>query len=103
MQNQGVDDFLANLLDENGITDIDPKIRQDLIDDMRERLLKQINKEAILRLSDEKAEELSQKLDEPNFTGDDMAKFLQDNGVNLTEVALDTMLKFRSFYLGNKE
>ena len=103
MQNQGVDEFLASLLDENGITDLDPKIRQDLIDDMRQRLFNQINKEAILRLSEEKASELSAKLDDPNFTGDDMAQFLRDNGVNLTEVALDTMVKFRGFYLGVKE
>ena len=103
MQNQGVDDFLASLLDENGITNLEPKIRQDLIDDMRQRLFNQINKEAILRLSEEKASELSTKLDDPNFTGDDMAQFLRDNGVNLTEVALDTMVKFRGFYLGVKE
>ena len=103
MQNQGVDEFLASLLDENGITDLDPKIRQDLIDDLRERLFNQINKEAILRLSEEKASELSTKLDDPNFTGDDMAQFLRDNGVNLTEVALDTMIKFRGFYLGVEE
>ena len=103
MQNQGVDDFLASLLDENGITNLEPKIRQDLIDDMRQRLFNQINKEAILRLSEEKASELSTKLDDPNFTGDDMAQFLRDNSVNLTEVALDTMVKFRGFYLGVKE
>ena len=38
-------------------------------------------------------------IDDPNFTNEKMTEFMQASGVNLAEVALETMLQFRSFYL----
>ena len=102
-QLQPVDDFLNRLLDEKGITNLDPEIRAGLIDQLRDTLLRQIDKEAILRLSEEQAAELDKKLDDPNFTPEQMAQFIQDSGVDLTAVTVDTMIKFRSFYLGAQE
>ena len=97
---QAIDSFIENLLVERGITNVPDDIHAEVVADLKEKLLRQIDKEAILRLSEEKAAELSTKLDDPNFTPDDMAQFIRDAGVNLTEVALDTMIKFRGFYLG---
>ena len=99
---QSIDNFLAQILEDKGYTDLDPEVKQGVVDEMRETLMRQMDKEAILRLSDEKAEELSAKLDDPNFTSDDMAQFLRDNGVNLSEVALETMINFRNFYIGTE-
>ena len=39
-QLQPVDDFLSNLLDEKGITNLDPEIRAGLIDQLRDTLLR---------------------------------------------------------------
>ncbi len=103
MQLQSVDEFIENLLVEKGITDLEPDIKEQLVTDLRNKLLHQIDREAILQLSEEKAAELSQKLDDPNFTNDQMAQFIQAAGVDLTQVAADTMLKFRGFYLGAGE
>lgn len=100
---QNIDDFIESLLNDKGITDVDPEIRTELKEDMKKRLMDQINKAAIMKLSEEKATELAELVDDPNFTDEKMTKFMQDSGVNLTEVALDTMLKFRSFYLGSGE
>lgn len=100
---QNVDDFLESLLNDKGITDVDPEIRTELKEDMKKRLMDQINQAAIMELSEEKATELAKLVDTPDFTNEKMTKFMQDSGVNLTKVALDTMLKFRSFYLGSGE
>ncbi|MBO4276729.1 hypothetical protein J5868_03485 [Candidatus Saccharibacteria bacterium] len=100
---QNIDDFLESLLNDKGITDVDPEIRAELKEDMKTRLMDQINKAAILELSEEKAIELADQIDKPDFTNEKLTKFIQDAGVNLTEVALDTMLKFRNFYLGSGE
>lgn len=97
---QNVDDFIEKLLVEKGVTDIEPDTREELKQDMKRRLLEQINRNAILELPEDKATELAKKVEDPNFTDEQMADFLVKSGVNLTEVALDTMLKFRSFYLG---
>ncbi len=100
---QNIDDFIETLLKEKGITDIDPEIQTEVKEEMKGRLLDQINKAAVMELSEEKAAELAEKVDDPNFTNEQMTEFMQNAGVNLVEVAADTMLKFRSFYLGTGE
>lgn len=100
---QNVDEFIEQLLTDKGITDVEPEIRQELVAEMKERLMDQINKAAIMQLSEEKAAELAEKVDDPNFTNEQMTEFMQNSGVNLTEIALDTMLKFRNFYLESGE
>ena len=67
---------------------------------MASRLIDQINRAAIMELSEEKATELAELIKNPDFTSEQMTKFIQDSGVNLSEVALETMLQFRTFYLG---
>lgn len=99
---QKIDDFIESLLNDKGI-EVEPDIREDLKADMKAKLLDQIDRAAIQALSEEKAAELARKIEDPNFTNEDMTKFMQDSGVNLTEVALDTMLKFRGFYLGTED
>ncbi len=96
---QNIDDFIESLLVDKGITDVDPEVKAELKEDMKNRLLDQINRAAIMQLSEEKAAELAELVDNPEFTNEKMTEFIQNSGVNLTEVALDTMLKFRGFYL----
>ena len=55
-----------------------------------------------MQLNEEKAAELAGLINDPEFTDEKMTEFMQNSGVNLAEVALDTMLKFRGFYLGAK-
>ncbi len=97
---QEVDKFIESLLEEKGITDLEPDVKADLVADMKKRLLDQIDKAAIMKLSQEQADELARLADDPSFTNEQMTEFMQKSGVNLTEVALDTMLQFRNYYLG---
>ena len=103
MEIQNIDDFISQLLIDKGITDLEPEIETELKDEMKTRLTDQINKAAVMQLSEEKASELAGMVDDPEFTNEKMAEFMQNSGVNLADVALDTMLKFRSFYLGQGE
>ena len=103
MEMQNVDSFIDQLLKDKGITDLEPDVLKDLREDLGKRLIDQINKAAVMQLSEEKATELANLVDDPDFTNEKMTEFMQNSGVNLTEVALDTMLKFRSFYLGTEE
>ena len=98
-----VDEFIDNLLREKGITDVDPDVLEGVKNDMKEQLLKQIDREAIMRLPEEKANELADKLEDPSFTEQQMAEFIQNSGVNLPDVVVDVMIKFRGFYLGTGE
>ena len=102
MQMQSIDDFVESVLKDKGITDVDPEVKADLMEEMKTRLMDQINKAAIMQLSEEKAAELAEKIKDPEFTDEKLTEFMQNSGVNLTQVALDTMLKFRGFYLGTE-
>ena len=103
MEMQSVDEFIESLLVDKGITGIEPDVREELKTEMNTRMLDQINKAAIMRLSEEKAAELAAMVDDPSFTNEKMTEFMQNSGVNLVEVALETMLQFRNFYLSSEE
>ena len=103
MEMQSVDEFIESLLVDKGITDIEPEIKAELSQEMKTRLLDQMNKAAIMQLSEEKAAELASMVDDPNFTNEKMTEFMQTSGVNLAEVALETMLQFRNFYLSSEQ
>ncbi len=103
MEIQNIDDFIESILKDKGITEVEQDVRAELKEDMKKRLLDQINKAAVMQLSEEKAAELADLVDSPDFTDEKMTEFMQNSGVNLEEVALETMLQFRSFYLGNTE
>ena len=100
---QNIDEFIESLLKDKGITDIEPDVKDGLKADMKKRLLDQIDRAAIQALPEDKAIELADLMEDPDFTNEKMTQFIQDAGVNLTEVVADTMLKFRGFYLGTEE
>ena len=98
---QNIDEFIESLLNEKGI-DVEPEIRETLKEEMKTKLLEEIDRAAIQALSEEKAVELASRMEDPDFTNEQMTKFIQDSGVNLTEVVAETMLRFRGFYLGTE-
>ncbi len=103
MEIQSLDEFIAQLLIDKGITNLEPEIEADLKQEMKTRLEDQINKAAVMQLPEDKASELATLMDDPEFTNEKLTEFMQNSGVNLAEVTLDTMLKLRSFYLGKGE
>ena len=96
---QNIDDFIESLLVDKGI-DVEPDIKEELKNEMKAKLLKEINEAAIRALSEEKAEELAKLVDDPEFTDEKLTEFIQQSGVDLTQITIDTALKFRNFYLG---
>ncbi len=96
---QNLDDFMESLLQEKGIN-VEGDVREQLKADMTERLLTQIDRATLNRLTEEQATELSDKLDDPNFGSEQAADYIKSCGIDQQEVALETMLQFRALYLG---
>ena len=97
---QNIDEFLASLLADKGITDIEPDVRDELIKEMREKFMDEVQRNAVSSLNEEQLEEFNKQAEDPSFTGEKVTEFLQNAGVNFAEIVADTALKFRSFYLG---
>ncbi len=100
---QSIDEFIEQLLDDKGINNQDPEVKKELVEEMKTRLLDQIDRAAIMQLSEEKADELTKKLDDPEFDNEKMTEFMKESGVDLTQVTIDTMLRFREYYLDESE
>ena len=99
---ESVDQFIEQLIIDKGVSDIEPEILAEMKAEMKQKLLDQIDRAAVMKLSEEKATELAAKVDDPEFTNEKMTEFMANSGVDLTQVALETMLKFRTFYLGTE-
>ena len=96
-----VDQFLNQILDEKKIAGSeDPEVRRQLIDDLRSRLMSQIDREMINALNAEQLEQLSNMLDKDDLTDVEIQDFFRQSGVNGQQVALETMMRFRTYYLG---
>ena len=96
-----VDQFLNQILDEKKIAGSeDPEVRRQLIDDLRSRLMSQIDREMINALNAEQLEQLSNMLDKDGLTDAEIQDFFRQSGVNGQQVALETMMRFRTYYLG---
>ena len=94
-----VEQFIDQLIDEKDLN-LEDDVRQELKVDMINRLLDQIDKASINALPEDKAIELADKLDDPDFTDDQVADFMRNSGVDLERVALETKMQFRLLYLG---
>ena len=96
---ENVEQFIDQLIDERDLN-LDDDVRQELKADMINRLLDQIDQASINALPEDKAIELADKLDDPDFTDEQVAEFIRNSGVDLERVALETMVQFRLLYLG---
>ena len=96
-----VHEFIGGLLDEKGITGMEPEVRQQLIEEMTNLLMQRIDTAAINALPEDKAIELADGLDNGTIKNEDVSKFMIDAGVNFEEIAMVTMVQFRDLYLGN--
>ena len=94
-----VEQFIDQLIDEKDLN-LEDDVRQELKADMINRLLDQIDQASINALPEDKAIELADKLDDPDFTDEQVSEFIRNSGVDLERVALETMIQFRLLYLG---
>ena len=96
-----LDQFLEQLLIEKGITDLDDDVRAEVKANMAERILDQIDQACINALSEEKAAELAEKIDDENFGEKEMMDFIAGSGVDTAAIVASTLIQFRAFYLAD--
>ncbi|MDO5480477.1 MAG: DUF5663 domain-containing protein [Candidatus Saccharibacteria bacterium] len=99
---QKIDEFIEDLLNKKGLSGVDEEAKKDLITEMKTQLEEQLNRAAVQALPEEKAKELADLVDKPDFTTKEMAKFMQESGVDFNQIALETMQKFAKLYLGEE-
>lgn len=94
-----VDRFLGQILDEQRLIIDAPEARQQIIADMRVLLMDQIDQAMVNELNDEQLDSLDQLLDQSDLQDSQIQEFFRQCGINGERVAMETMLRFRQYYL----
>lgn len=97
-----MDQFINQILDEKQLPGETPEVRQQLVADLRTRLMSQIDRAMLGALSSQQLDQLNQMLDRQDLSDSDIQNFFRNSGVDGQQVALDTMLRFRNYYLGTE-
>lgn len=101
MNQELIDKFIKDLLDAKNLNGVDDEVRQQLEQDLKTRLLDQIDRAIIEALPEDKLSGFNALLDN-NSTAQDVQKYIIECGVDTQKVTLETMLRFRALYLGSK-
>ena len=100
---QNIDNFIDGLLQEQDTTGIDQDAIDEIKAEMKTTLLKQIKKEAVMKLDETKLSELATLTDSHDFTEAKMLEFLQQAGIDLNEVTEAVKQQYRKFYLEKED
>lgn len=95
-----IDQFLGQILDEKGLAMDNPDVRKMLVADLRTSVMEQIDRAMINALTPAQADQLSDMMDDPGTTEEQIQHFFANAGLDSQKIALDTMMKFREYYLG---
>lgn len=98
-----VDRFLNQILDEKKITGDSPEIRPQLIADLRHHLMEQIDRAMVEALTPQQVTQLNELMDRDDTTDQQIQDFFRQSGVDSQQVVLNTMMRFRRYYLGAGE
>ncbi len=97
---ENIDNFINQLINDKKVSGLTDEVREVLAEDLKQRLMTQIDRAIIEALPEDKAVELATKLDEEGFGDEQVAEFVQATGLDTQKISLETMLRFRNFYLG---
>lgn len=94
-----LDNFISSILDAKQLSGVTDDVRADLVEDMRDRLLDQINRALIDSMPDDKIDQFNSLLEQDGVSDEQLQQFITDSGVDIPTVTAATMLRFRELYL----
>lgn len=103
MAGDELDKFVGEIIEAKKLPGVSDEVRQQLVSDMKQRLITQINQALIDALPDEKMSDFSNLLDDENVTEEQVQAFVMSSGIDVQRITAQTMLLFRSLYLNTAE
>lgn len=97
-----IDLFIKGLMIEKGIATSGGQLEQDVFDDLKGRLMEQIDRSLVAELPDDKLTELDEMAKrDGKIAPEVVAQMVQDAGLDVSEIMGVTMERFREIYLGD--
>lgn len=101
MDQDALSKFINDIIDTKNFKTLDSDVRQQLEQDMKNRLLDQIDRAVLGALPENKIDGFNDLLDR-NASQQEVQQYIANSGVDTKKITLETMLRFRSLYLGDK-
>ena len=92
--------FAEGLLMEKGLGEMEPEIKDELREDLVQRLTAQINQAVINALPEEKMRELNTLLESGEASGEKINQIVASAGIDTDTIVSEAMQTFRGVYLG---
>ena len=101
MNQDALSKFINDIIDAKGYKTLDGDVRRQLEQDLKNRLLDQIDRAVLRALPENKIDGFNDLLDR-NASQQEVQQYIANSGVDTKKITLETMLRFRSLYLGVK-
>ena len=99
-----IDLFIEAIMDEKGVNAPTDEIKEDLKKDLKDQLLREIDRSLIAELPDDKLEELNRiATANGQIDPNEIAKMIEEANLDATEIVGTTMARFREIYLEDKK
>ena len=93
--------FINDIIDAKNFKTLDSDVRRQLEQDLKNRLLDQIDRAVLGALPENKIDGFNDLLDR-NTSQQEVQQYIANSGVDTKKITLETMLRFRYLYLGDK-
>ena len=101
MDQDALSKFINDIIDAKNFKTLDGDVRRQLEQDLKNRLLDQIDRAVLGALPENKIDGFNDLLDR-NASQQEVQQYIANSGVDTKKITLETMLRFRSLYLGVK-
>jgi len=104
MNSDPLDQFVRDIVADKRLPGVDDdEVREQLVTDLKERLLDQVDRAMVDALPDDKVDGFNELLDNEATTDEQIQAYIAQSGVDTQQVATDTMVRFRELYLAPPE
>lgn len=101
MDQDALSKFINDIIDAKNFKTLDGDVRRQLEQDLKNRLLDQIDRAVLEAVPEDKIDGLNDLLDR-DASQQEVQQYIANSGVDTKKITLETMLRFRSLYLGVK-
>ena len=100
---QQLEEFVDTMLTEKNLPGLSNDVRPGVIAEMVQVINDLVNRAVLNALPDDKSEELSRLIDNPDTNLGQVQQLIQDSGIDITQITIDTMTRFRELYLAGPQ
>lgn len=91
--------FINHILDQKGLVNIQPAVRNQLVNDLEVRLMDQINRALVDAIPSSKLTDF-EKIASSGADDSKVQSFFVENNIDTQSITTDTMVQFKNKYLG---